>query len=271
MSIVLRESFNGHPINFLEYQGDLYAQALAIAKAFDYSSPAHAVRNLINRNPEAFKGCIINVAPTHPNFTISDAATVAVTVSNANTVFLNAEGIALFTQLSQARNSAQFKKWLAQTVHQNSVQTVQSKQIAIKDPFVILEQVNQQVALSLQIMRDQSQQLYNQDQQLHKQDQRLNYQDIKIEQLERLTRSTYIDDTQAYHIKRRVDQLAYCIAENDGITKPNQIIFTSIWTKFHEIFKISKWRQLPKARYYDAIGLLDEHIRNEGFVPPKEC
>lgn len=262
---ITRESFNGHPINLirdpLSQDQPVFIQAVLIAQALEYENPKVAVRNILNRNPQDFEGFVYLFNPELKNFNVLGVANLAITSAEATNVFLTSRGADHFAMVSNQRKAVQLRRWFSKVLQFHREET---PELVPNNPLAVLEQMNQQVALSLQIMRDQSQQLQIQNQ-------RLNYQDLKIDQLERLTRSTYIDDTQAYHIKRRVDQLAYAIAENDGITKPNQIIFTSIWRKFHEVFSINKYRQLPKARYYDAIGLLDEHIRNEGAIPPKEC
>ena len=236
MSIVAREYFNGQPISLLEHDNDIFFHALSVAKAMNYQEPQTAVRDFINRRQEIIQGSAVFVETLgQGNLQVSDVGSVPINYANATGVFLNAESICLFVDYSEVSGAIPFKKWFAQINHQHFIQEQKQKQMAT-NPLTMIESLNTQMAYAIEIF--------------HKQEGR-------IALLEDVLRVQSIDRHQAFEIKKGVQNIAYIVAELEGREKPSRIHFTKIWTTFNNTFEIPSYKDLPKARFAEAVSLLD--------------
>lgn len=250
MSIVAREYFNNQPISLLEHNGDIYFHALSIAKALNYQQPKYGVRNFVSRRFEEIKNCAVFVEPLgQANFRVSALAAVAITSSNAGSVFLNFEALSLFIDYSQAPNASKLKRQMAKCVHQTfQKEQQQMKLYQANDSLAILESLNQQFTYTIEILKQQEK---------------------RIKTLEFANRLHNIDRHQCAEIQKRIKELAFKIAELENKPSPGREHFIKLWTNFNNRFNIPSYKDLARADYTKALDLLDaweakldEELRN---------
>lgn len=221
MSVISYESFNGYNLQLIKEDGEIWFPAIQVARALGYAEPKAAVYNIISRNPEDFQ----------ENTLVTNLVTQG---QNRSIRLLNEQGIYVFTMLARTPKSIKFRKWAATII-----------QLQRKKAVAIIPNVNTITAL-------EGFQRFNEGVLMH-----LQQQDNRLDLLEETVRIQSIDRHQAYEIKKGVQNIAHIVAELEEREKPSRIHFTKIWTTFNNTFEIPSYKDLPKARFSEAILLLE--------------
>ncbi|MHA1353200.1 MAG: BRO-N domain-containing protein [Candidatus Heimdallarchaeaceae archaeon] len=247
--IVARESFNGMQIPIIQEKNELYIQAIIIAKALGYSSPHEAVRNIINRHPEEFKGLILMTNLKLQNSSISEPANLAVSFSTASNVLLHERGVYKFCMFARTEKAKMFRDWVTRVLE---LYRKKNQELANANPLDIIERLNQINVLTLKALREQ--------------DERLKQLERDNKQFKLALRTTSIDRFQRKKIKEKIDIIANLF--HDLTKEEYKFIYPRIWSWFKNTYNITSYEDLPKSLFNDAIETLNAKIVElGGFVP----
>jgi len=229
LSVIAYETFNDTKIQVIEEDGDLWFPAVNIAKALGYANPNQAVYDIITRNPEDFqKNSRISKLLMHDKM--------------REIRILNEKGVYVFCMLARTAKSVSFRRWVSNIIQLHRKKNAPVNKVNTLTALESIHRFNEGVLVALQ------------------------EQERRLRRLEELTRASYIDRYQAFEIKKKIQNLAYLLAELEGKENPTRIHFTKLWTNFNNTFRIPSYKDLPKVSFSDALELLDswkERIEEE--------
>ena len=247
------EKFGNNEITFIEIDKEFYLQMSDVANALGYKEPRKAASKLFLRNKDELE-------EYSKSRQIDDSGQLR------ETRFLSEIGVSIFSMLSKASNSKEFRKWAAITL----------KERRKNNSLSTLNRINPETQAVLEmtqnLMQSISQGIYQTKEQIVEIDHKITITSKKadqaIEKVERVQdeittlRNFYISDQEKVKLKKTLkdtmNELAnlfmFCADEKKKTS------FNRIWCVLRRKYTFSKLEEMNPLFYSRAIEFLSETI-----------
>lgn len=250
MSIVAYENFNGHSLQIIEENGELWFIANQVAEAVEYKNPRQATSDLLERNPTDFEG-------------LYQSKQIAYAGQLREVTLLNEEGLYLFCMLSKTPKATQFRRWVAKflkTFRQNKLALVNTELSSLSKKYDKLEADNRFIGTEYKFLRDDLSTLARA---------------VKILELEKVKELNRCITTEQVYIMRKAQwKLADRISILKGEGPAGYEMKKTLWKKLKIALKIDiyfKYELFSVKQFNAAMDWIQETNKNldlrlEGLV-----